>query len=227
MNQSKGALASINKYCTYLPHSPPSLVPENKQARQNGEATKKSNIIIKYNQCNSTANCICLSHVATKLLGEAEERVEREDSGGRQLGKGKMHSLVMHFMEESSESSLRSHRLAGHVVNLIWFIFICCAHFLFVSLSLATFHWWQQQAATAEAAAAAVASSKLKRLLLCRRPLGQVYCDGSHKFHFYLQQLNSPPPLAVPLPFLHPLQAMPRAIICLYTVAATVNGCWR
>lgn len=77
------------------------------------------------------------------------QRKENGKSGdGRERGKsaweGKMHSLVMHFMEESSESSLRSHRLAGYVVNLIWFIFICCAHFLFVSLSLATFHWWQQ-----------------------------------------------------------------------------------
>lgn len=151
MNQSKGALASINKYCTYLsplfPVSPSlSRVPKNKQGKTKRRgATKKSNIIIKYNQCNSTANCICLSHVATKLLVVGRGEKEAEKRGEFEGGEGKMHSLVMHFMEESSESSLRSHRFAGHVVNLIWFIFICCAHFLFVSPSLATFHWWQQQ----------------------------------------------------------------------------------
>lgn len=123
-------------------------------------------------------------------------------------------------------SGIASSRWARRKFDLVYFHLLCS---FFVRLSfVGHFPLVAAAAATVEAAAAAaVASSKLKRLLLCRRPLGQVYCDGSHKFHFYLQQLNSPPPLAAPLLLLHPLQAMPRAIICLYTVAATVNGCWR
>lgn len=120
-------------------------------------------------------------------------------------------------------SAIASSHWARRKFDLVYFHLLCS---FFVRLSFVG-HFPLVAAATAEAAAA-VASSKLKRLLLCWRPLGQVYCDGSHKFHFYLQQLNSPPPLATPLLLLlHPLQAMPRAIICLYTVAATVNGCWR
>lgn len=191
-------------------------MPENKQARQSGEATKKSNIIIKYNQCNSTANCICLSHVATNLLGEEEERVERD---GSLRGEN---AFAGYAFYGGVVSAIASSRWARRKFDLVYFHLLCS---FFVRLSFVG-HFPLVAAATAEAAAA-VASSKLKRLLLCLRPLGQVYCDGSHKFHFYLQQLNSPPPLAASLLFLHPLQAMPRAIICLYTVAATVNGCWR
>lgn len=196
-------------------------MPENKQARQSGEATKKSNIIIKYNQCNSTANCICLSHVATKLLGEAEEREWEEWRWKREgevslRGENAFAGYAFYGGVVRVVSAIASSRWARRKFDLVYFHLLCS---FFVRLSFVG-HF-------PLVAAAAVASSKLKRLLLCWRPLGQVYCDGSHKFHFYLQQLNSPPPLAAPLLFLHPLQAMPRAIICLYTVAATVNGCWR
>lgn len=203
-------------------------MPENKQARQSGEATKKSNIIIKYNQCNSTANCICLSHVATNLLGEEEAREWEEWRWKREgeislRGENAFAGYAFYGGVVRVVSAIASSRWARRKFDLVYFHLLCS---FFVRLSFVGHFPLVAAAATAEAAAA-VASSKLKRLLLCRRPLGQVYCDGSHKFHFYLQQLNPPSPLAPTLLFLRPLQAMPRAIICLYTVAATVNGCWR
>lgn len=138
-----------------------------------------------------------------EIVGGGTQGRERERMQGQ---RNKMHSLVMHFMEESQSReskagvvSARSHRLAGHVVNLIWFIFICCAHFFFfISLSFVG-HFPLAVAASTATAAAAVASSKLKRLLLAMRPLGQVYCDGSHKFHFYLRQLTTLTPQHTPL----------------------------
>lgn len=165
--------------------------------------------------------------MATNLLGEEEAREWEEGRGNREGevslgGENAFAGYAFYGGVVRVVSAIASSRWARRKFDLVYFHLLCS---FFVRLSFVG-HFPLVAAATAEAAAA-VASSKLKRLLLCRRPLGQVYCDGSHKFHFYLQQLNSPPPLAAPLLFQHPLQAMPRAIICLYTVAATVNGCWR
>lgn len=176
---------------------------------------KKSNIIIKYNQCNSTANCICLSHVATKLLGEVagkgrlkrKRRKEEEKEGGVEIKC--IHCLCI-FMEESQRVAIeagkrrlaRSHRLAGHVVNLIWFIFICCAHFFsfFFHLSLLC---WPLSIGSGSGSGSCCKFQVEETFALPMRPLGQVYCDGSHKFHFYLRQLTTltsvPPPSGRPL----------------------------
>lgn len=160
--------------------------------------------------------------MATKLLGEVEAR-EWEEGGGKAAREGENAFAGYAFYGGVVRvvSAIASSRWARRKFDLVYFHLLCS---FFVRLSFVGHFPLVAAAATA----AAVASSKLKRLLLCLRPLGQVYCDGSHKFHFYLQQLNPPPPLATPLLLLlHPLQVMPRAIICLYTVAATVNGCWR
>lgn len=126
----------------------------------------------------------------------------RKSSEGEEEGCGnKMHSLLMHFYGGVTESrdrsweETRSHRLAGHVVNLIWFIFICCAHFfsfsaLFFPLSLSLL-CWPLSIGSGSGSGSCCKFQVEVTFALPMRPLGQVYCDGSHKFHFYLRQLTT------------------------------------
>lgn len=126
-----------------------------------------------------------------------------------------MHSLLMHFYggvtescnrswEETSLVSARSHRLAGHVVNLIWFIFICCAHFFSFFFHLSLLCWPLSIGSGSSSGSGSCCKFQVEETFaLPMRPLGQVYCDGSHKFHFYLRQLTTltsvPPPSGRPL----------------------------